>query len=159
MGSSYERETTYLFRYDRETDRFTAKRDLEDEPHTQQEFNEAILFTDNDPDEFIVFDNNHPGRVDFISHSADNLTMKKILGLAVLGKMYGAISQSIRNMTEQQNKAGYQWRATFPSSTEKHMACLGLHALAIGATNEVAELGQIIHEEVAPKASTENEEA
>jgi len=159
MGSSYERETTYLFRYNRETDRFTAKRELGDEQDAAPEFNEAILFVDNDPGEFIIFDNNQPGKVDFISHSADNLMMKKILGLAVLNKMYGAISQSIRSMTERQDKAGYQWKATFPSSTKQHMACLGLHTLAIGASNEVAELGRVIHEEVTRKPSPENEEA
>lgn len=159
MGSHHDHEATYLFRYDREADRFTARRDQGSEPRMQHIPNEAILFLDNDPDEFIIFNNNSPGQIDFVSHSADNLTMKKILGLAVLNKMYGVITQNIRNMTERQDKAGYQWKGTFLSSTEKHVACLGLHVLALGATDEVAELGRAIHEAISPEAATENEEA
>lgn len=158
MGSPHSNETTYLFRYDREADRFTAMRNKRGEPQTYEAPDEAILFLEGDADEFIIFDNRQPGSIDFVSHSADNPGMKRILGLAVLNKMYGAVIQGVRTMVEQQGKAGYQWRGTFPTSVEKHMACLGLHASALGATDEVVSLWRA-SEEIISQATVENEEA
>lgn len=137
-------ETTFHLRYERTTDRFSIQRAQIAEVRLNEHPDEGILFLGNDPDEFVVFDNHEPGKIDYAAFSADNQAMKRLLGLSVLNKMYDTACEEARKIAEERGHDAYEWKGTFPASAKKRLACIGLHTLAIGASDDVIELWNIL---------------
>lgn len=127
-------DTTFGIHYSRDDDRFSieAVREL-------PAFSVARL-TLGDEDDFILFDNHQAGRVRSISHSGQNKLAITTLSRIIFDEEYTLLCECIKEGSAIYNTPERSGTIIVPYSNARRLGRIALHALAIGASENVIAL-------------------
>jgi hypothetical protein len=134
----YESASDAIFsiRYRRDADRFLIERGSESPT------NDVAKLTLGDEDDFILFNNEHPGMVHSASHKGTNTLAIDALARAIFDSDYRLLCESLREGAKTYDTPERTGRILVPYSNKRRLARIALHAKASEAATHIQALHQ-----------------
>jgi hypothetical protein len=128
------KDATFSIAYSLTPDRFVID-DGDDMP-----LYDSARFTLGASDDFLLFDNETPGKVRYATHSGSNKLAVNTLARVLFDPEYALYCDIIREGATSSHRETTQVEATVPYSNRRRLARTALHAEAEGVTQEVRDL-------------------